>query len=328
MAKTLEQLVHVTETAATGYWNSVLLRTALPATGTRQENFTPVEVILCLAAMFLVNHKRYGSQTNARAPRPVPELAALFNRPASSILAKMGNLDGSREHGGKFETRAAAILLDANGARLFETYTTALRAARAVGILEDRLPDFLCEGAAGITLLGQERLRTNEVEQAVSINVPRVSREFGLDERTTEKLLTSVVRVGQHRFARDVMLNCGEMCVFCGLMPGPLLSRKGLLRASHIKPWREADDDERLDFTNGVSACPNHDAAFDAGLLYVDEIGRICANKLLSGALAAETSVRPAFGQPPVAPRLILPQEATPPGTEYLLWHRHNVAQQ
>jgi len=328
MATSLEHLTEINETAAKDYWKRVLSRTTTPATGTKQENFTPVEVLLCLSAMFLVNHKPYGSGSHARAPRPVPELAALFKRPLSSIIAKMSNLDGSRPHGGKFETQAAAILLDANGARLFETYTTVLRAARAVGILEDRLPDFLCDGAAGVILLGQERLRADDVEQAVSGKVPLVSRNFGLDERTTEKLLTSVIRVGQHRFARDVLRNCGEVCVFCGLMPGPLLSGKGLLRASHIKPWRDSNDDERLDFTNGVSACPNHDAAFDAGLLYVDASGSICANKLLSKAPATETSVGSMFGQPPLAPRLLLPQEATPPGTEYLQWHRHNVAQQ
>ena len=67
----------------------------------RQVAFLPVETLLCLAASFLVNHRRYGGSTAHQAPEPVPSLARLFSRPPSSVLAKMANLDGSRPHGGR-----------------------------------------------------------------------------------------------------------------------------------------------------------------------------------------------------------------------------------
>ena len=38
-----------------------------------------------------------------------------------------------------------------------------------------------------------------------------------------------------------------------------------LLRASHIKPWRDSDNRERLDPYNGLLLSPSYDAAFDWG---------------------------------------------------------------
>ena len=83
-----------------------------PVSSGRQVMFLPIETLLCLAASFLVNHRRFGGSTAHLAPEPVPSLARLFSRPPSSILAKMANLDGSRSHGGKHDVLAGAILRD------------------------------------------------------------------------------------------------------------------------------------------------------------------------------------------------------------------------
>jgi len=48
-----------------------------------------------------------------------------------------------------------------------------------------------------------------------------------------------------------------------------------LLIASHIKPWREADNRERLDPYNGLLLVPNLDKVFDRQLISFDERGRI-----------------------------------------------------
>src|SRR5208282_3379047 len=72
-----------------------------PVSSGRQVTFLPVETLLCLAASFLVNHRRFGGSTAHQAPEPVPSLARLFSRPPSSVLAKMANLDGSRSHGAR-----------------------------------------------------------------------------------------------------------------------------------------------------------------------------------------------------------------------------------
>ncbi len=120
-----------------------MLSRELPASGTRQENFTPTEVLLCLAAMYLIDFTRYGSQTAQTAPSPVPQLAALARRPPSSILAKMANLAGARSHGGQGETKAASKWLADDGDSLMRSYRIVLATARELGVDEVALPDFL-----------------------------------------------------------------------------------------------------------------------------------------------------------------------------------------
>lgn len=120
-----------------------LIRRELPPAGTRQENFTPTEVLLCLAAMYVVDFTGYGSQTAHTAPSPVPELAALARRPTSSILAKMANLAGARSHGGLGEVKAASKWLADDGEALLRSYRIVLATARELDIDEATLPDFL-----------------------------------------------------------------------------------------------------------------------------------------------------------------------------------------
>ena len=84
--------------------------------------------------------------------------------------------------------------------------------------------------------------------------------------RRTEQIILAAARVGQHVFAVNVLSNCGQRCVFCGLKP--LASgAKRMLMAGHIKPWKDSAPSERLDLRNGLAACPDHDVAFDTGLL-------------------------------------------------------------
>jgi hypothetical protein len=53
-------------------------------------------------------------------------------------------------------------------------------------------------------------------------------------ERETERILLAAVRAGQHVFARSVLANWGNRCVFCGFAPPA--TGKRLLLAGHIKP--------------------------------------------------------------------------------------------
>jgi putative restriction endonuclease len=118
------------------------LKLRSPVSSGRQAIFLPVETLLCLAVSFQINHRRYGGSTAHLAPEPIPSLARLFSRPSSSILAKMANLDGSRSHGGKYDILAGAVLRD-EPAHFTHIYRTLLTAARAEGINQYRLPDFL-----------------------------------------------------------------------------------------------------------------------------------------------------------------------------------------
>lgn len=323
--RALARLTEISLSDSRQDWRAIQRRDVLVA-GRRQENFTPTEVVLCMAAMLTVNHRRFGGATSHLAPSPVPELARLFKRTPASILAKMANLDGSRSHGGKAEKEATAILFQSGAAGLRANYVTILEAARREHIEEGVLPDFLGSEFAVSEMLGQEEISDTEIEQAVAARVPTLALDSGLEVPATEMLLVAVARVGQHVFARDVLTNCGHRCVFCGLSPGKQLQGKGLLRASHIKPWRDCTDRERLDVRNGLSACPDHDVAFDGGLVHLGDDLAIRASQALRDRVAEDARMRHAFGRPHLAERLLMPPGAQDPAPAFIAWHRERIA--
>ncbi|MEU4618357.1 HNH endonuclease [Actinoplanes sp. NPDC023801] len=233
----------------------------------------------------------------------------------------MANLDGSRTNGARHEMEVAGRLLNAES-ELADTYRLIIQAARDVGITAEALPDFLyLENDDGpMTLLGQDEINPEDIAGAV-----RQRLSDSLDE-LTEKMLTAAIRVGQHRFAREVLRNHDHQCVFCGLavtFDGRRTPR--LLLASHIKPWRDCDSRERLDIANGLTACPTHDVAFDTGLITVTPELRIQVRPDLEDAVATNPGVSAAFGRPPLAERLLLPIGALRPQPTYLEWHRTRI---
>ena len=50
---------------------------------------------------------------------------------------------------------------------------------------------------------------------------------------------------------------------------------RDLLRASHIKPWKDSNNFERLDPFNGLLLSPSYDAAFDGGYITFNDDGKI-----------------------------------------------------
>ena len=295
-----------------------------PVRGGRQVIFLPLETLLCLAASFVVNAHQFGGATADRAPEPVPSLAQLFSRPPSSVLSKMFNLDGSRAHGGRWDVLAGAALRN-DAARFSRLYRVLLHAARAEGIGRDRLPDFLAlEDGGGLVLLGQEELNLSVVEEAMRGVITRMTADDGWQERDTEQIVLGAVRVGQHVFARNVLANCGNRCVFCGFSPAAFGGKK-LLLAGHIKPWKDSTPSERLDPTNGLAACPAHDVAFDTGMIGVNGGLRIHLAPSLTEAVEADELARQFYGRPPLREALLLPASAQPPAGKYLDWHREKI---
>lgn len=74
-------------------------------------------------------------------------------------------------------------------------------------------------------------------------------------------------RVGQGKFRADVaaLWGKGEVCALTGM------DVPELLVASHIRPWRDSSDEERLDSCNGLLLAAHVDKAFDRCLLSFSE---------------------------------------------------------
>lgn len=83
---------------------------------------------------------------------------------------------------------------------------------------------------------------------------------------TIKKALVNA-RVGQGKFRADVLKLWNGRCAVSGCYTADVL------RASHIKPWRDSTNEERLDPRNGLALAATWDALFDAGLITFDEAG-------------------------------------------------------
>lgn len=286
----------------------------------------PVETILCYALFFVVDPHRYRGSNVAEAPSLVHGLASLFVRPPGSITAKMKNLDGSMKHAGVHEWRFFSEMA-ADSSRFAPLYNRVLLAARDMGIGSNRLPDFLSlEGVEDFDLLGQdELLGLRTFDAVVEIRAAKKRARLLADEAETFRIAEQTVRMGQHRFAASVLANYAHTCAFCGFAPRSLPKHK-LLIASHIKPWADSDDRERLDPLNGVAACPTHDAAFDSGLITVNGGLRVHRAPPLESSSRVDPGVDRYFG-PALKQMLMVPDGAEPPGLSYLSWHAEHIYQ-
>ncbi len=323
MPSQISAYLDLTPQDASSQWVRILARKPQR----RQEPFLPVETLLCYGLFRVLNPHSYGGANIQRVPQEVHTLAAVFQRPLGSITSKMLNLDGSRTNCGRHEPELFIVLAGSRD-QFGSLYRTIISAARRAGLEEDQVPDFLgLLGSGELDLLGQDELGTAEIRGVLHERRERIgilSRAFEFTEQSTTRIVEQAVRFGQHRFASAVLGNYDHRCGFCGFQPKHLAGHR-LLVASHIKPWRDSNDRERLDPRNGVAACPVHDSAFDTGLLTVNGGLRVHRAEPLKRSLAADDGVVRYFGEPVLQERLILPEGAVQPARKYLRWHRQRI---
>ena len=92
--------------------------------------------------------------------------------------------------------------------------------------------------------------------------------------QNTSKIVQQTIRIGQEKFRRHLLRDL----TFC---PITGISDARLLVASHIKPWRVANNTERLDTNNGFIFSPTIDKIFDIGLITFDDNKQMLISKLL-----------------------------------------------
>jgi predicted restriction endonuclease len=132
----------------------------------------------------------------------------------------------------------------------------------------------------------------------------------------TESQATVKVRRGQQFFRQAVLTAYDVRCCISGI------NVPGLLVASHIKPWGQFPD-ERLNPRNGLCLSKLHDAAFDAGLITLDEHLQVVLSKRLQQYFpqpALEQNFAPYAGK-----SIRLPEKLAEPDGELLRFHRERV---
>ncbi|HOA93103.1 MAG TPA: HNH endonuclease [Quisquiliibacterium sp.] len=154
--------------------------------------------------------------------------------------------------------------LRANGAGLQSVYLT-------------RLPEVLA--AALIDLLGAEAHAlvrgfrvADETQRDTAIGLveweehelSRIQSDTSLPE--TDRAAVVLARRGQGVFKQRVMA-IEHACRITGV------TREEHLRASHCKPWRDANHQERLDGENGLLMTPSIDHLFDRGFIGFEDNG-------------------------------------------------------
>lgn len=157
-----------------------------------------------------------------------------------------------------------------------------------------------------------ERVPVDEVaqqktaESTLTEDLRAINRQK-IDTTTKEALVNA--RVGQGLFRSRVLTMWENCCAVTGS------KTKDAIRASHIKPWRNSSNEERLDPNNGLPLIGSLDALFDAGLISFDVGGTMLVSPRLS---RTERSI---FS---VDDRRLLksPTNAT---ADFLAYHRDNI---
>ena len=89
------------------------------------------------------------------------------------------------------------------------------------------------------------------------------------------------------------------------------------LRASHIKPWRESSNVERLDGDNGFLLAPHVDHLFDKGFISFNDQGGLLVSELLDSEVLDSWNI----DKNTVAGHFTDGQKS------YLKYHRDNIFQ-
>ena len=106
----------------------------------------------------------------------------------------------------------------------------------------------------------------------------------------TERSGNVVQRVGQEYHRQEMIKRWEGKCPVTGC------SILAILKSSHIVPWSESNNEERLDVNNGILLSPDVDALFDRHLIsFEDDGGIVLSNKVAEKdllALGIDTSVK------------------------------------
>ena len=108
------------------------------------------------------------------------------------------------------------------------------------------------------------------IEETILSETQKIREDNSIAETEKEAIIRA--RIGQGQF-RNRLLSYWAGCSITGC------KLTNILIASHIKPWRNSNNPERLDVFNGLLLTPNYDKLFDLGFISFGNNGEIIFSK-------------------------------------------------
>jgi len=103
---------------------------------------------------------------------------------------------------------------------------------------------------------------------------PFADYDFKPPNKTERKgLVTS--RVGQGAYRKRIIHRWEYKCAVTGF------DKLDVLIASHIVPWKDSNDNEKLDVNNGLLLSPTYDALFDRHFISFEDSGKIILSDII-----------------------------------------------
>lgn len=112
-----------------------------------------------------------------------------------------------------------------------------------------------------------------ENNDIIETNIENVKNDKYLT--STEKNIIILSRIGQGLYRKN-LINYWNSCSTYSY------KKYDLLIASHIKPWKNSNNFERIDHFNGLLLPPNYDKLFDRGYISFDKKGKIKFSKFIN----------------------------------------------
>jgi predicted restriction endonuclease len=140
-----------------------------------------------------------------------------------------------------------------------------------------QLPEFQLRNKIGnsmysAALNSYRKFLTDIYQVEISEDIEIILQDKQLDE--TEKSILVKTRIGQGQF-RNELIDHWQGCALTHY------KQLQFLVASHIKPWRMSDHQERLNPFNGLLLLANLDKAFDLGYITFKDKGQIVISHAL-----------------------------------------------
>lgn len=110
-------------------------------------------------------------------------------------------------------------------------------------------------------------------QSAISYDIDQLQNE---DIPETERQALHQARIGQGAYRSRILQRWNNACAVTGC------TVTEALRASHIKPWCESENSERLDPNNGLILLASIDALFDRGLISFEDDGSMLVSDAIS----------------------------------------------